>query len=144
MHILEIKLDDFDAAHRVVGDYQGPCRNLHGHTYMLEVSISSNRLDSHGFVIDFSKVKQICNSWIKDNFDHAVLVSGIDVSLMDFVKNEQQKHYMIDSVKNTTAEVLSMVIFNKFNELLADYAHISLDIVKLYESESSCAIYQKT
>ena len=48
---------DVDFAHHVRG-HDGPCINVHGHTWKLEVVIEAAELDESGFVIDFGKLKR--------------------------------------------------------------------------------------
>lgn len=48
--------DHFDAAHSLYG-YPGECRNLHGHTWDVEVTVSSPNLDEIGIVYDFKSLK---------------------------------------------------------------------------------------
>lgn len=49
--------ETFDAAH-FLPNYEGKCKNLHGHTWKIEVEVFSEYLDHNDFVIDFSKIKQ--------------------------------------------------------------------------------------
>ena len=60
----------FDAAH-VLTDHQGLCKNLHGHTYRVDVSVAA---ESDGdMVIDFKELKAVANEVICDRFDHAFI-----------------------------------------------------------------------
>ena len=49
-------IDSFSAAHSLRG-YRGDCERLHGHNYRVEVSVSSETLDSMGIVMDFRELK---------------------------------------------------------------------------------------
>ena len=67
-------------AHALYG-YDGPCRNIHGHSYGLEVSVLGKPLqhDSHpknGMVIDFSELKHIVTSTIISKVDHALVLNA--------------------------------------------------------------------
>ncbi len=46
---------EISSAHRIK-NYNGKCRNLHGHNYFVIVEIDSENLDENGFVIDFAKI----------------------------------------------------------------------------------------
>ncbi len=51
---------DIASAHFIEG-YQGKCKNLHGHTWKIEVTIVSDQLDDIGMVADFAVLKkQLC------------------------------------------------------------------------------------
>lgn len=76
----------FDAAHRL-RDYDGPCSNIHGHSYVVEVEVEAVRalgcLDELGMVIDFSQLKKTVGKWIDDNWDHALLLDREDAVIID-------------------------------------------------------------
>ena len=62
----------FDAAH-VLTNHQGLCKNLHGHTYRVDVSVAQEADDGRDMVIDFKELKRIANEVICDRFDHAFI-----------------------------------------------------------------------
>ncbi len=69
----------FEMAH-VLYKYDGPCRNVHGHSYRLFVTVAGvpvNNTDDpkNGMVIDFTDLKGIVLGEIVDVFDHSVVVS---------------------------------------------------------------------
>jgi 6-pyruvoyltetrahydropterin/6-carboxytetrahydropterin synthase len=71
----------FEMAH-VLWNYDGPCRNVHGHSYRLFVTISGTPFNDindpkNGMVIDFTDLKNIVLKEIVDVFDHAVTVSRV-------------------------------------------------------------------
>jgi 6-pyruvoyltetrahydropterin/6-carboxytetrahydropterin synthase len=61
----------FDAAHALRG-YPGECRNLHGHTWDIEVTVAATQLDEIGIVHDFALLKEDLNA-VLDAYDHAFL-----------------------------------------------------------------------
>jgi 6-pyruvoyltetrahydropterin/6-carboxytetrahydropterin synthase len=69
----------FEMAH-VLWNYDGPCRNVHGHSYRLFVTLSGVPVDEqenpkNGMVIDFTDLKTIVKKEIVNIFDHSVVVS---------------------------------------------------------------------
>ena len=69
------KLFEFEAAH-YLPKHKGKCKNLHGHTYKLEVEVTAGRgnfLGEDGMVMDFSDLKSIVENYINENLDHAYL-----------------------------------------------------------------------
>jgi len=61
----------FDAAHHLYG-YPGECRNLHGHTWDVEVTVASEELDEIGIVYDFKSLKSDLAS-VLDDYDHVLI-----------------------------------------------------------------------
>lgn len=69
----------FEMAH-VLDGYDGPCRNVHGHSFRLEVTvigepITDDNSPKQGMVMDFRDLKAIVNKQVIDRFDHVLLVS---------------------------------------------------------------------
>lgn len=62
----------FDAAH-VLTNHQGLCKNLHGHTYRVDVSVAQAEGDAGDMVIDFKDLKKIASEVVCERFDHAFI-----------------------------------------------------------------------
>ena len=67
----------FDAAHRIAG-HPGKCAWLHGHTYHLEVTVSSPTLNPLGMVMDFDDLRDVVAKAVLDLWDHATLLAADD------------------------------------------------------------------
>lgn len=68
----------FEMAHALEG-YDGLCRHMHGHSYILAVTLIGEPIDAQGhpklgMVMDFGDLKRIVNPLIVERFDHAVAV----------------------------------------------------------------------
>jgi len=66
-------------AHAIYG-YQGACKNIHGHSYELHVSVASfNNSDDYipapGILLDFKEIKKLVNVAIIEVFDHKIILS---------------------------------------------------------------------
>ena len=48
--------DTFDAAH-ALRNYEGPCENLHGHTWKVQLFLKGTRLNNIGLMLDFKNIK---------------------------------------------------------------------------------------
>ena len=70
MYTLTVK-SDFAAAHRL-REYDGNCERLHGHNWLVEVSISSETLDPNGIAVDFRVIKGALHE-VLGTLDHAYL-----------------------------------------------------------------------
>ena len=79
-------------AHALVG-YDGPCKNIHGHSYKLDVTVKgevkNGTSDSdEGMVVDFGIIKKIVKDLIVDEYDHSLVLNekmDIDMSQFDFM-----------------------------------------------------------
>lgn len=68
----------FEMAHALEG-YDGPCQNIHGHSYRLEVTVIGTPIadksnPKNGMVMDFGQLKGIVKREVLDRFDHVLMV----------------------------------------------------------------------
>jgi len=114
----EIMVEDtFASAHQLVG-YEGPCENMHGHTWKVQIFLSGEKLNKLGMLFDFKEAKKVLKNIVAE-FDHKNLNE-----LPEFTKN------------NPTAENIAKTIYDKItsNKLLVNK-------VTVWESETTCATY---
>ncbi len=124
---------EFDAGHRVIG-HSNKCKFLHGHRYVLEVTVGSEgNLDKLGMVADFGVIKTLVKGWIDNNFDHNIILSTQDKELGEYIKSiTNQNIYYLDS--NPTAENIAMHLKEHIiPNLLLEY-DFYLSKLRLYET----------
>ncbi len=115
-YISVTKIFTFDSAHRLE-NYDGDCKNLHGHTYKLEVTVTG-KPDYRGMVVDFNDLKKITKEKIIDKLDHKYLNE-----IFTF---------------NTTCENMVIWIFNELNNAI-NHRDYFLKKIKLWETPTSYA-----
>ena len=127
-------------AHALYG-YDGPCKNIHGHTYHLAVTVYGavdQNLDSPklGMVVDFTDLKNIVNKEIVSQFDHA-LVLNCDAP---YTKNELITHEF-EKVILTNFQPSCENLLLDFKNRIADKlpANIQLYSIRLEETPTSYA-----
>ena len=127
------KLKDCSIAHRLM-NYNGKCANLHGHSYHFEIELKIAGQQENGISVDFNDFKEIDN-FLQDNWDHAVLVNSSDKSLINFLKVEKQRYFLLSS--NPTAENMCIYLKNLVKDLFKDYNNIVDIKVRIWETETS-------
>ncbi|MDB4584415.1 6-carboxytetrahydropterin synthase QueD [Draconibacterium sp.] len=130
----------FEMAHALYA-YDGPCKNIHGHTYNLEVTILGEIRNEQGhpkdgMVMDFGNLKKLVKWKIVNVYDHSLVINSV-------VSKEH-----IDALKNTT-ERLIVVDFQPTSENMVVYfaeilqqdlaSNVSLFSIRLYETATSYA-----
>ena len=97
---------NFETGHALYG-YDGKCKNVHGHSYKLSVTVSGKPITDNsnpkfGMVIDFTDLKKIVNEEIVDIFDHAtvfnkntphVSIQPISILFIDHCYAPRPRHY---------------------------------------------------
>jgi 6-pyruvoyltetrahydropterin/6-carboxytetrahydropterin synthase len=81
----------FDSAH-LIKNYPGKCKNLHGHTYVVKVSMESDRLNSLNMVVDLSDIKKALKEY-EEKVDHKFLndVYGIEDCTCEWMARDIHK-----------------------------------------------------
>lgn len=64
---------EWDAMHRIPG-HEGVCKAYHGHRYAAEFSLTAERLDELGRVVDFYVVEEVIGGWIERHLDHTAIL----------------------------------------------------------------------
>jgi len=135
---------EFDAGHRIPC-HKSQCRNLHGHRYSIEITLSGNIIrqegaSENGMLMDFSDVKAIARKAVVDMWDHAFLVYKNDSAVLEFLSSlPDHKTVVMDSVP--TAENMAAEAFRILDALYRDsYGnHLQLERVRLYETPNNWA-----
>lgn len=132
------KIFYFEMAHAVHG-YNGKCKNIHGHSYELHVTIATveaqqDYLPTPGFVVDFKDLKHWVNSAIVDKLDHSLVLSNNFIAAHPEVTNLD--NLLIWEIE-PTAENMLIFIKVELNKILPQ--HLQLIQLKLYETKDSYA-----
>ena len=122
----------FDAAHRIAG-HPGKCAWLHGHTYRLEVAVSSATLNALGMVMDFDDLRDVVRKAILDRWDHATLLAATDPlgAAISAVQHEAPDRVVLFPGQ-PTAEVLTRDAWERLERHLP--AGITLERVAVRET----------
>jgi 6-pyruvoyltetrahydropterin/6-carboxytetrahydropterin synthase len=130
----------FEMAH-ALWNYDGACRNIHGHSYTLSISVIGYPIQDEansklGMVLDFSDLKNIVKSEIIDVFDHSLVVNSIAPSVMlNNVEQMFEKYYILN-YQPTCENLVIDFAFRIKNKLPLNCKLFS---VKLKETASSYA-----
>ena len=108
---------DFEAAHRLP-HHRGKCKELHGHSYHLVVTVEQPVVPETGMAIDFADLKQIVRREVVERLDHT---------------------YVNDRIENPTAEVMAVWIWNALRAPLD-----GLFEIELWETRSCAVVYRGT
>jgi 6-pyruvoyltetrahydropterin/6-carboxytetrahydropterin synthase len=111
----------FASAHQLRG-YRGKCENIHGHSWKVQVSVSSETLNDIGLAIDFTDLKRIVDEIVKP-LDH--------VSLNDIAPFKDI---------NPSSENIAKYIFDLLKEKVVPY-QVKVKAVTVWESDTASATY---
>ncbi|MDZ7612500.1 MAG: 6-carboxytetrahydropterin synthase [Flavobacteriaceae bacterium] len=132
---------DFESAHALYG-YDGKCKNIHGHSYHLHVTVIGTPIDDinhhkNGMVLDFGDLKTLVKEEIVDVFDHTIILNGNSPHkiLAQTLKDNAHKIVLVDY--QPTSENMLFDIADKIKKQLPK--NVSLHSLKLFETANSYA-----
>jgi 6-pyruvoyltetrahydropterin/6-carboxytetrahydropterin synthase len=112
--------ESFAAAHQLIG-YEGPCENLHGHTWKVQIILSGSKLNELGMLMDFKEIKA----------NLSFIISKLDHKNLNVLPNFKQV--------NPTSENVAEYIYGELSKKLGKKA--SLEKVTVFESPTTSATY---
>jgi len=113
----------FEAAHRLFTmPSEHPCSNLHGHSYVVKVSIwveDMKQMSNLNMVIDFGKLK-VFQKQLDEFFDHSLILHEDD-PLYDIIKPHVCKIMKMPNKLDVTAENMAFLFANSINEICKEF-----------------------
>ncbi len=131
----------FETGHALYG-YDGKCKNVHGHSYKLGVTVIGTPITDtshvkHGMVIDFGDLKKIVKEEIVDRFDHATVFNKNTPHLELAQELKERGHSVILVDYQPTSERMVIDFADKIKKRLPE--GVQLHSLKLQETETSYA-----
>ena len=131
----------FETGHALYG-YDGKCKNVHGHSYKLSVTVIGKPITDtnhvkFGMVIDFSDLKMIVKEDIVNVFDHATVFNKNTPHVELAKELENRGHNVLLVNYQPTSEMMVIDFANKIKKRLPN--HITLHSLKLQETDTSFA-----
>lgn len=132
---------NFETGHALYG-YDGKCRNVHGHSYKLSVTVIGKPIEDanhvkYGMVIDFSDLKKIVQEEIVLKFDHATVFNQNTPHIELAKELEDRGHHVILVDYQPTSENMVIDFAERIKSRLPE--NIGLFSLRLQETESSYA-----
>ena len=122
-------------------NYDGLCRNIHGHSYKLQITVKGEPLQDSaspkdGMVIDFSILKRLIQQQIVSELDHSLMINeNAPTDKLDALGQMYERHHVVSF--QPTSENMVVYIANKVKMILPE--HLELFSVRLYETSNSFA-----
>lgn len=127
----------FDAAH-ILTNHQGLCKNLHGHTYRVDISAGEELSRPDDMVVDFKDLKRIATEKIVDRFDHAFVYNSAsegEREIAAVVERHGMRTVALEFL--STAENLAKYFYRELKPSIPE-----LVAVKVWETADSSAEYR--
>ena len=130
----------FDSAH-FLAEYEGKCRNIHGHGWTIKVEIFGKKLQEEGtergMLIDFGELKRELKK-LADFYDHALIIEKNTMREITLNALKEDGFRIIEVGFRPTAENFAKNFFDYFKE-----KGFSIKNISVYETPNNCAVYSE-
>ena len=129
----------FDAAH-FLKDYQGKCRNIHGHRWKVTAEVKGENLNedpqTRGMLLDFGQLKSVLKE-ICDRMDHCLIYEAGSLKPATIAAMKEENFKMIEVDFRPTAENFACYFYHQMQK--KGYA---VHRIEVYETSKNCAVYE--
>ena len=130
----------FDSAHFLT-NYEGKCRNIHGHRWRVIVEIMSATLNKEGqldgMIVDFSKLKKDLKAEV-DYFDHALIIEKGSLKPSTLTALIEEAFHVVEVDFRPTAERFSKYFYDKMTS-----KGYQVKSATVYETPTNSASYEE-
>lgn len=124
--MFEVSVQRTFAAGHALRNYHGKCENVHGHNYRVQITVNGEQLDPNGLLVDFLELKRLTDQVI-EYLDHRFIN---DLAPFD--------------VLNPSAENIAKYFYDRVSSGLKDAVPVRISEVRIWETDTSSAVYRPT
>lgn len=134
---------NLDCGHRVMNEFM-KCYNIHGHTYLTNLTFSFENMEEIGYAIDFKEIKRVFIEFLQDALDHGMILNPHDTKLIETTQEYGTKLWLMSlngegEYCNPSVENIAKEIFLS-QEILCDTLYgdsptgLKIHNVQVYET----------
>ena len=131
---------NFDSAH-FLAQYEGKCRNIHGHRWTIKVEIYGEELQENGscrgMLVDFVDLKKYLKE-LADYYDHALIIEKNSMRELTLNALKEDEFKIIEVEFRPTAENFAKYFYNYFKN-----KGFLVKNIFVYETPNNCATYSE-
>jgi 6-pyruvoyltetrahydropterin/6-carboxytetrahydropterin synthase len=143
MYRLEIQ-HNAEAAHRFFQAKSSPkCRSIHGHSWIITLTLKAKKLDDQGMVLEFGQLKAAWRSWLDTHLDHTLILHQDD-PMVEAVRAVDPEMHLFLTPEDPTTENLARLLYNQATivlEALGCAEFVQVERVRLEETRVNSAEY---
>lgn len=131
------------AAHRLYA-YDGKCEHLHGHNYLIEITLAAEQTDTLGMVMDFSTIKECLLAELDKLWDHRTLLYDQDPlcrPLQDILHDTSVCAVPFNPTAENMATFLGSQFFPKLLAAKGFSQRLSIQRITVFETENNSATW---
>lgn len=139
MYTVRKRSKEMCIGHRLL-NYEGACKNVHGHNIVVEIELQSPMDRSLDLTVDFMQIHKFLNN-LDGLWDHGFLVNEDDGEMIDFLRAEDSKFFEVEG--NPTMEKLAFEAFRSAMVFWPSTSNVTIVATRVYEKDGdNCAEYR--
>lgn len=131
-------------AHQLYSSYTNLCHEtIHGHSGIIELTMSSDKLNNDQMVIDFGEISNTIKKFLMEKYDHALFMpKQFPQDYLDLLRKYNKRLTVTDD--NPTCERFAEMIYHEVKDMLKDInPDIKLSNVRFHETSTGYADYSE-
>ncbi|MBW4551947.1 MAG: 6-carboxytetrahydropterin synthase [Aphanocapsa sp. GSE-SYN-MK-11-07L] len=141
MYRLEIQ-HNAEASHRFwLANCGSKCRNIHGHSWTIVLTLKAEKLDSQGMVIEFGELKAVWRGWLDQHIDHALILNQAD-PLVQTLRSADPTLRLFLTPEDPTTENLARLLAGQAQAVLDSLGYspiVQIERLRLEETRVNSA-----
>lgn len=122
--MFEITVEAGFSSGHYLRNYHGKCENVHGHNYRVQITVQGEQLDANGLLVDFLELKRLTDEVI-EYLDHRFINDLVPFDIL-----------------NPSAENIAKYFYDRVSTGLAQEIPTRISAVKIWETDTSSAVYR--
>lgn len=133
-----------EAAHRFYHATSSPkCRSIHGHRWIITLTLRADQLDAQGMVVEFGQLKAAWRQWLDQHLDHSLMLCQDD-PMVTAVRTVEPGSRLFLTPQDPTTETLAQLLWQQANQVLETLGYaewVQVERVRLEETQVNAAEY---
>ncbi len=144
MYSIQIQ-HNIESAHRFFQTHASQkCRSIHGHRWIITLTLGTTSLNEQGMVIEFSALKNVWRTWLDTHLDHALLLNDAD-PMAAAVQTVEPSARLFLMATDPTTEHLARFLYDQAKALIAELdpqGSVKVQCVRVEETQVNAAEYK--
>lgn len=144
MYTIEIR-HNVESAHRFyAATSSSKCRNIHGHSWLITLTLAAPQLDNQGMVVEFGQIKRVWRDWLDTHVDHGIMLHSGD-PMIAAIQSVEPDVRIFTLPQDPTTENVAKFLFHQAQALLEQLTvgnQIHVQQVHVQETHVNAATYR--
>ena len=144
MYTIEIR-HNVESAHRFyAATSSSKCRNIHGHSWLITLTLAALQLDNQGMVVEFGQIKRVWRDWLDTHVDHGIMLHSGD-PMIAAIQSVEPDARIFALPQDPTTENVAEFLFHQAQALLEQLAvgnQVHVQQIHVQETHVNAATYR--